>query len=270
MTAITLPTWYYQHFDADFSLEVPEEAFGGWKCEPLEFTCERMALTVMHAWDCGTFEEYPGWYRCVPYIPRAQKIAREIFPGLLSAVRNSPMKIFHVVGGGDYYKQLPGYRKAVELAESEPPQEEKVVTDPYYERMQAFRRDHVHPGAQNLEDVRRGFEHLDFPPEARPQNDEGIAENGNQLFALCKEAGVNHLLYCGFAIDWCLLLSPGGMADMSRRGLICSALRQATTAVENKETARTQLCKEVGLWRVSLLYGFVFDVDALINALQQV
>jgi hypothetical protein len=62
-------------------------------------------------------------------------------------------------------------------------------------------------------------------------------------------------------------MSPGGMLEMSRRGILCSALRQAVTAVENKETARRELAKELGLWRVALAFGFVFDVDDFISAI---
>ena len=101
---------------------------------------------------------------------------------------------------------------------------------------------------------------------ARPAGDEGVADNAQQLFALCREKSINHLIYAGFAINWCLLLSPGGMADMSKHGLMCSALRQAVTAVENRETAREEWCKEIALWRVALAFGFVFDVDELIAA----
>jgi hypothetical protein len=46
---------------------------------------------------------------------------------------------------------------------------------------------------------------------------------------------------------------------------MCSAFRQAVTAVENKETARDETCKEIALWRVALAYGFVFDVDDFIS-----
>jgi len=109
--------------------------------------------------------------------------------------------------------------------------------------------------------VRRGSAKINFTPQAKPVGDEGIAEDGHQLFALCKHHGINHLIYAGFAINWCLLVSPGGMLDMSLRGLMCSAFRQAVTAVENKETARRELCKEIGLWRVALAFGLVFDVD---------
>ena len=115
--------------------------------------------------------------------------------------------------------------------------------------------------------MNRGGPNATFALQARPRAGEAIAEDGHQLFAVCKHFGVNHLIYAGFAIDCCLLMSPGGMLDMSQRGVMCSALRQAVTAVENKETARRELCKEIGLWRVSLQFGFVFDVDDFVAAI---
>ena len=94
-----------------------------------------------------------------------------------------------------------------------------------------------------------------------------MGETANQLDALCREADVSHLIYAGFAVNWCLLMSPAGMLDMSRRGYLCSALRQAVTAVENRESARTEAHKEEALWRVSLAFGYVFAVDPLLAAL---
>jgi hypothetical protein len=142
-----------------------------------------------------------------------------------------------------------------------------VESDPVLERLRAFRREKGFVGAHNAEDVKRGSAALDFMPQARPEGAEGVAKNTQQLAALCREAGVNHLIYAGFAINWCLLLSPGGMAEMSQRGVMCSALRQAVTAVENRETARNGLCKEIGLWRVALAFGFVFDVEDFVGAI---
>jgi hypothetical protein len=269
MSTIKVPASYYQQFDADFNLEVPGEGYGGWKKAEIEISPDHTAVVVMHAWDCGTREQYPGWHRAVEYIPRAEKICQTVFPGLLSAVRASALKLFHVAAGGDYYKEHPGCKMAVELAGPDPDPLEKAESDPVLEELRKFRAENVFVGAHNQADVQSGFKNLDFPPEARPIGDEGIAENGHQLFALCKKAGVNHLIYAGFAINWCLLLSPGGMADMSNRGLMCSALRQAVTAVENKETARRELCKELGLWRVALAFGFVFDVDDFVGALRE-
>jgi hypothetical protein len=258
---------YYQQFDADYSRDIPGEGYGGWQTAEIEIEPEHTALVVMHAWDTGTYEAYPGWHRAVEYIPRAAEISRTVFPPLLSAVRRSRMPLFHVVGGGDYYKHLPGYQKAVELAGPAPAPLESVPTTPGLEHLRRFRSEKVFVGTDNREDTARGFARLDFTPEARPLDTEGVAENGHQLFALCREAGVNHLVYVGFALNWCLLLSPGGMAEMSRYGMLCSTIREATTAVENRETAREERCKEIALWRVALAFGFVFDLEDFLEGL---
>ncbi len=258
---------FYRQFDADHTLDVPAEGYGGWSAASMEIEPERTALVVMHAWEAGTPATYPGWWRAVEYLPRAQAILREVFPTLLGAVRSSPMRLFHVVGGGDYYRHLPGHALTRSIAGPAPSPPERITPDETLRRLREFRSENVFVGKHNEADVARGFAALDFPDEARPWDTEPIAENGHELFALCKHFGINHLIYAGFAINWCLLLSPGGMHEMSSRGVMCSALRQAVTAVENRETARQELCKEIALWRVALAFGFVFDVDDLIAAL---
>ncbi|MBU0714387.1 MAG: hypothetical protein KJ964_03390 [Verrucomicrobia bacterium] len=263
-----IPVNYYRHFDADFRLDVPAEGYGGWQKKELELSFDHTALVVMHAWEFGTREQYPGWHRVVEFIPRAQEICRTVFPPLLAAVRESGMRLYHVVSSGSYAKDYPGYRRAVALAGPPPEPPEQVPSDPVREALIAFKKEYAYHGLHNIEDIKRGFKNLTFPPEALPAGDEGIAENEAQLFALCKADRINHLIYAGCAINWCLLLDSGGMAEMSRHGLMCSALRQAVTAVENKETARKELCKEIALWRVALSFGFVFDVDDFIRALR--
>jgi hypothetical protein len=268
MRPITLHAEYYQQFDADPTRNVPGEGYGGWQSAPLTLDLEHTALVLMHAWETGTQEQYPGWYRAVEYIPRAQAILTQIIPGLLAATRRAGMTLFHVVGGGHYYQNYPGYQRACALAAPAPVQA-RVAADPTSEELRRFRARYVSVGEHNRADTDRGFAVLDFPPSARPLGDEGIAEEGAQLTALCQDAGINHLIYAGFAINWCLLMSPGGMVDMSRAGVICSALRQAVTAVENRESARTEAHKEEALWRVALAFGFVFDVDDFVTQLDQ-
>jgi hypothetical protein len=270
MTTVTLPTWYYEQGDADYSLDVPAEGFGGWRQAELPLSLDHTAVVVMHAWDCGSREEFPGWHAVVEYIPRADAICREVMPPLLAAVRASPLPLFHVVGAGDYYKDLPGYRRAVELAEPEPDSPPRVDSDPVLDRLRDFEFGPYHYAERNRADVRRGFARIGFAEACRPVGEEGVAENAAQLGGLCREAGVNHLVYTGFAINYCLLLSPGGMADMRRRGVLCSVIRQATTAVENKETARGERAKEMGLWRVARMFGYVYDVNPFINAIGHV
>jgi hypothetical protein len=271
MPLLKVPANYYQQFDADFSLEYPGEGYGGWKRAEVELDLAHTGFVVMHAWDCGTREEYPGWHRAVEYIPRSYAICKEVFPVLLGAIRGAGLPLFHVVGSGSYCSDYPGYKRSVALAADlpRPAPEPQVAADPSLEALRKFRAANVFVGTHNEADVRRGGAVSGFAKGAFPEGDEGIAENGAQLFALCREAGVNHLVYSGFAINWCLLLSPGGMAEISKYGVMCSAFRQAVTAVENKESCRHELYKEEGLWRTALSYGFVFDVDDFVEALRR-
>jgi hypothetical protein len=221
----------------------------------------------MHAWDFGTREQYPGWHRAVEYIPRADDICRNVLPRLLETVRRSGMRLFHIAVPGDYLNKYPGYRTTLELAGPESIRPQSAASDPVLETLRRFKADRAFPGAHNQDDIARGFARLDFPAGATPADDEPIATTEEQLFSLCEKYGVNHLIYAGFAINGCLLASPCGMIDMSRRGILCSAIRQAVTAIENKETARTESAKELGLWFVSIISGFVYDADDLMDGI---
>jgi len=267
MDTIKVQANYYQQFDADYSLDVPGEGYGGWRKGEIEISAGHTAVVVMHAWDCGTYEEFPGVWRSVEYIPRSIEIAQTVFPPLLAAVRASPLPLVHVVGGGDYYSHLPGYTYVADLAGEPPEAQGAVPSDPTLDTLRRFKSDKVWRGAHNNADRPKLGEKLDFLEQARPLDGEAVAEDSHQLLAVCKKWGINHLIYAGFAIDACLLTSPGGMVDMQRHGVMCSAIRQAVTAVESKETARRQSAKEIALWRVAVSYGFVFDVEDLITAL---
>ena len=264
--SMRLQAGYYQQFDADPSLEVPAEGFGGWTAVPIDLALERTALVSMHAWQFGPQEEFPGLYRQIEYINRADKIMREVYPPVLAGARGAAMPVIHVVGGGsDYFKDLPGYHDTVKLAGEEPESPPGAPGDPAIAHVKEIRDEQrVH----NLHDVTAGHEGVDFPSEARPLPGEPIAHTTHQLNAVCRSRGVSHLIYIGVAINWCLLMSPGGMIDMSRLGYMCSTIRQATTAVENRETAREELAKQIALWRVALHFGFVFDADDFVAALE--
>lgn len=258
----------YRQFDANPHAPVPAESYGGWQSVEVELDPTRTALVVMHAWDCGPPHAFPGWRRSVDYMARAEKILAEVFPRLLATVRSSPLPVFHVVGGRDYYSHLPGHQHAVRLAggrsADRPP---GAPIDESYRRLQAIRREHGFPGLRNQPDIDAGFAQVDFAPQARPLAGEGIGENGPQLAALAREKGVNHLIYVGFALNWCLWMSPGGMVDLGREGFLCSTIEEAVTAVENRETAREEREKQQALWRVTLEWGFVFQLNSFLQAL---
>lgn len=261
-----VPTWTYQQFDADLTAEIPAEGYGGWRQAELPLALAHTAVVVMHAWDCGEPEQHPGWFRAVEYLPRSYRIAQQVFPPLLSAVRRAGLPVLHVVGGRDYWSHVRGFRDVPDQQVTEL----RAETDPVHDQLRTFRAEQVFPGSHNTDDIRTGQSRLDFLPDARPVADEPVAATSAGLVELCRERQVNHLLYTGFALDGCLLTSPGGMVDLGRQGFLCSTIREAVTSVENRETARGETAKQLALWRVALLYGFVYGVDDLIGALDRV
>ncbi|MDR1531215.1 MAG: hypothetical protein LBS62_03360 [Clostridiales bacterium] len=242
---------------------------GGWKRGEAEFDADRTALVVMHAWECGDRELYPGWHRAVEYFPRARDILRTCLPKVLKSARDAGLTVFHVSIPGPYLSRYPGYALAESLASPSDcwADEPRACPDPFTEEIQRFRSCNIFPGAHNKDDIARGFAALDFPEEAKPLGNEGIAVSTRQLAALCRQKDINHLIYTGFAINGCLMTSPGGIPDMARLGWLCSVISQAVTAIENRESAEAEWGKQMALWFVSLLYGCVYDDSDFIRAM---
>jgi len=269
MRTVQLPSHYYQVFDLDFSREVPAEGIGGWQTKELPFSLDHSAVVVLHAWDVGTKEEFPGWHRIGEFFPRAEKILQGPLPKLLQAARSASLKVYHVSAGENPCRHLPGYQRTLAFAGGPEPAGEQIARDPVHRQLQAFREAEGFLGVHNLSDIEAGFTRLAIPEAALPLPDEDVVVNSRQLFALCQRDGINHLVYAGFALNWCVLQAGGGMLDMARKALMCSTIREVVTAAENKETARGELAKENALWRVSTGYGFVYDLESFVEAISK-
>lgn len=264
---------YYQHFDTNPAMTPAAGGMGGWHRAPVALAPDHTALVVMHAWQFDHPARYPGLLRCVEYLPRADAITQQVFPRLLAAVRNSPLRVYHVTATGvPSAQQCPGFAHAKRLrnellgaprAASAP----RPVVDPCLTELRAFRRQHGYPGRHNDADCAMAMADVRIASQAMPVGDEPVCEHADELLACCLADGVNHVIYVGFALNWCLLMSAGGMLEMSERGLMCSTIRQAVTAVENRESADGELHKEEALWRVSLRFGLVFELDSFLAGL---
>ena len=273
---LTLPAHYYRQHDADLTADVPGRGYTGWTTRMLDVPLAQTALVSMHVWNPGLDERIPsgpdspyaGWFRMVEYLSRAVGITRTVFPPLLGAARKAGMTVIHVGSSESYTDRFEEYRRIKALAGAPPEGPPGAVVDVLKNQWQAERGQQMR-GAHNMPDIQAGQKYLDFAPQAMPEPGEPVVINSHQLNAVCREQGIWHLVYVGFAINWCLLASPGGMVDMSRMGYVCSTIRQATSAVENRETCTDEWAKQVALWRVSLMFGYVFDLDPFLVALEK-
>ena len=254
---VQIPAYYYAQQGADPSQPYPGESFGGWKQTDVPIDWDHTAVIVMHAWEAPDPAENAGVYRCVEYLGRAKEISETKFPAFLQAVRESGAKLIHVAAGFErQLEEFAGYRRIQALY---PPKQEYDRMEPS-EAMQELRMRHWRlTGAEDDTDyaqIEAGYANYRFA--VIPQPHEDVVTHANQLLDVCKAHGIEHLIYTGFAVNACLIASACGMLDMERRGVMCSIVGDLTTAVENKQSCRTQRHREYGLWQFATQSGFVF------------
>jgi len=268
---------YYRHNPIDFA-QGPLGALGmkGWgETVDVEAPLAETALVSMHAENIGLIPEIPyadrgplaGYMRWLEYEGRKVDIARTIYPKILAAARGAGLNVVHVAMG-DYGKKYPGYARAMKLAGPEPrtstpraPGSPKV-RPPDDRKAKLVFGEHYN---DNRDEEHFG-RYFDFPEQAKPLGDEFVVETSHQLSSVLSSLGAWNLIYIGFAINWCLWFSGGGMVDMSRLGYRCSCIREGVTAVENRESVRGEQHKEEAMWRTSLMFGYIFGAEDFISA----
>jgi len=263
-----IPAWIYRQFGADYALEYPGEGFGGWLKADAPFDLERCAVVLMHAWEVQPRDVIPGHWSCAEYIARADEICKNLLPPFLETVRQSGMLLIHVADSSQTVSHYPGFKLVEDMAAkpARPPQIERGAA---VGELSELKVKIAHPGGDNMADIVKGRSMgFDFNQYVRPAGDEYIATDSDQLFEICKKHHIDHLIYTGFCINFCLMISTGGWVDMSRRGLTCSAVKELVTAVENKESCRTERHKEYGLWNLTINSGVVLEARDFTDAIK--
>ena len=97
---------------------------------------------------------------------------------------------------------------------------------------------------------------LSMSPAIDVKEDEFVIATGQQLHELMEERGILHLLYAGFATNWCVLGRDYGIRSMSRYGYNIILLRDATTGVEFPDTYENLFTTEIAIREVEQQYGF--------------
>jgi len=263
---IDVPGYIYAQQSADYSLPHPGEGYTGWTNLNIPLDPSKTAIVVMHAWKTLPYEQCPGIYRLCEYLPRSQAIMETRFPSFLQAVRSSNVRLIHVGSGTE--KTLathPGYQK---IRQKYPEQAHPRMQ--LSEQTQKLWDLHWKIGGcsdENEQDFLMSCEQRDF--DIKPLDTEDLVCTSEQLYQVCLEHGIEHLIYTGFAVNWCLTYNECGIIDMNKYGMMCSIVGDLTTAVENKESCRTQEHLKYGLWMFSTYNGFVFLADDLKRNLLQ-
>ena len=97
---------------------------------------------------------------------------------------------------------------------------------------------------------------LSMSPAIDVQEDEYVIATGQQLHELLEEKRIMHLIFAGFATNWCVLGRDYGIRSMARYGYNIVLLRDATTGVEFPDTYNNLFTTEIAIREVEQQYGF--------------
>jgi nicotinamidase-related amidase len=266
---------YYRHYPVDFSKgKTGATGFHGWgNSVELEAPIAETALIPMHIWNIGFHPELSfspegkagPVMEMLEWASRSVPIIQQEIPPILKAAREAQLTVIHVASDEPYAKKYPGYRRALEIAGDEPP---GLPTAPASSDGKSPDKSKANLlfGSQFTDALAHYSPHIDFPELARPPADEFVVFTTHQLNEVLRTKGIWNLIYIGFALNWRLWFSPCGMVDMSRLGYRCSCIKEAVTAVENKESAVGELNKQEALWRTSLMFGYIHSARDFIRA----
>ena len=82
------------------------------------------------------------------------------------------------------------------------------------------------------------------------------------------QKSILHLIYVGFATNWCVLGRDYGIRAMAGRGYNTILLRETTTGVEFPDTVDQLFTTEIAIREVEQQYGFTASKKDFLRACQ--
>lgn len=266
-----VPWHFYRQHPADFSGGTQAaRGFLGWTSEVRELDLKRTALMLMHLPDAGLTPDTqfrpdcqrPDLLGTVEWIPRTMAMNTQRLPKLVTAARQAGLQVVHLRSRFDDWQKPHSDRSLAEAGEAPPADAERIEAK--------YAEQHSVDSFGNLPDrPPESPEHfIGLPEELRTHGNDLVCTQSWQLHRLMKNRGIDHLIYTGWALNWCLWFSPCGMGDMARKGYLCSAVRGGCVAIENRESTATEANLEYAYWKTSTMFGYVFDLNELTTALR--
>lgn len=206
------------------------------------------ALVLVDMWNVHFIESW---------IERATMITLEKIVPALQAARDTGLTIIHAPCP-EVARQYPQQQPPL------PPNPAYPATDPDWPPAAFRRREgeyasyagprsqppgiHIHWGKLSP--------NLSMSPAIKVKDDEVVVATGRQLHYALAERKITHLIYAGFAANWCLLGRDYGIRSIARYGYNIIVLRECTTGVEFPDTLDNCFITEVSIREIEQQYGF--------------
>lgn len=219
---------------------------------------EQTALVLVDLWNTHFIETW---------LERAEQVTREAVAPVIEAARAAGLAIVHAPSP-EVAAQYPQLKRHTPPAPVPPPDWPPTQFRQRQGAYTVFRGPRSQPpGIARHWDRRK--DQLGVSPHIEVRDDDFVIATGQQLHDLARERGVLHLIYAGFATNWCILNRDYGLRAMSRRGYNLILLRDATMGVEFPDTLDGFRATEMAIREAEQQVGFSAANDDFFAACRQ-
>ena len=198
------------------------------------------ALVLVDVWDNHFIESW---------LERAESVTREAVVPVLETARRIGLTIVHAPCP-EVAAQYPQARR------HRPPEPEPNASWPPAEFRKREGEYAAFRGPRNQPPGIPSIDNLGMSREIRVLDDEEVISTGQQLHELLEARRILHLLYGGFATNWCIMNRDYGIRAMAKRGYNIILLRDATMGVEFPDTVDTCFATEISIRDAEVQIGF--------------
>jgi nicotinamidase-related amidase len=200
---------------------------------PVRIPAPAAALVLVDVWDTHVIASHAA---------RTAQIARTRIAPAIAAARGAGVAVVHAPSP----VQARRFPQWTRYATEEDARAPAVRSWPFLEADDwppvAFRRrdgeyaQFRRPQSPLLAGLRGEREARGVDPSVEPGPDDFVVATGEQLHRLCRERGILHLFYAGFAANVCIPFKDYGIRAFRARGYNVVLLRDCTTAIEGHDT----------------------------------
>lgn len=221
---------------------------------------EKTALVLVDVWNVHFIESW---------LERASKITLDAVVPALEAARDAGLTIIHAPCpevARQFPQHLPNMPSSLTPTSPEPDWPPAA-----FRRRQGEYIAYVGPRSQppgihiHWDKVKS---QLSMSPAIKVKDEDVVVATGRQLHYVLAERKILHLIYAGFAANWCLMGRDYGIRSMARYGYNIIVLRDCTTGVEFPDTLDNCFVTEVTIREIEQQFGFSASNTDFIAACQ--
>ncbi|MDP6115393.1 MAG: cysteine hydrolase family protein [Planctomycetota bacterium] len=209
---------------------------------------EQTALVLVDLWNIHFIESW---------LERAKRVMEEKVLPMIEAARKAGMLVVHAPSP-PVAAQYPEHRPEV------PPKPVMPTVGPDWppSEFRARQGDYEAYLGPRSQPPGIGFrwnpmkDQLNISPSVEVVEGEPVISDAHELHHVLARHEILHLVYAGFATNWCLVGRDYGIRNMCGHGYNIVALREATTGVEFPDTVESCFVTEVTIREIEQQYGF--------------